>query len=478
MPNAPSVIEPERVRRLNDAPVAKGKYVLYWMQASQRARCNPAMEYAIERANALGVPLVVLFGVTDNYPEANERHYAFMLEGLAGTARELKQRGIQLVVKHASPERACVDLACEASLLVTDRGYLRLQRAWREQVAERVACEAMQVEGDVVVPVDVVSRKEEYAARTIRPRIHQHLERFLVPLKQVPLNHDSLALRFDAADTLNITDVDGSLARLKIDRSVGRVRDYTGGSDAAEKLFTAFLNRKLADYAQLRNEPSKDYVSHMSPYLHFGQVSPLELALRARDATTAPRESRDAFLEELIIRRELSMNFVLHNPHYDTYDCVPGWARATLRDHEKDRRRHVYSDEEFEQAKTHDPYWNAAQTEMVRTGKMHNYMRMYWGKKIIEWSASPEEAFRVALWLNNKYELDGRDANSFAGVAWCFGRHDRPWTRRDIFGTVRYMNDKGLERKCDIRAYVNKVHSIPGPPGTPGVPGPPGTLFG
>lgn len=453
------MIHPERIRRLNANPVGRGRFVLYWMQASQRARCNHALEYAIERANALDQPVLILFGITDNYPEANERHYAFMLEGLACVSRDLRQRGIRFLAVHQPPHLAAVDLAKHASVLVTDRGYLRLQRAWREHVAENVECEAMQVETDVVVPADVVSRKEEFAARTIRPRIHIHLDQYLTPLSEIPLKRDSLTLKIDAKKTLDIENVDATLARLKIDRSVGRVRDYIGGSDAADKLFTLFLRRKLADYAELRNEPSRDFVSHMSPYLHFGQVSPLDLALRARDAQ-GPRESKEAFLEELIIRRELSINFVLHNAHYDTYECLPAWARATLRDHAKDRRAYTYTLDEFERSRTHDPYWNAAQTEMVRTGKMHNYMRMYWGKKIIEWSATPEEAFATALHLNNKYELDGRDPNSFAGVAWCFGKHDRPWTRRNIFGTVRYMNDKGLERKCDIRAYVNKVDSI------------------
>ncbi|MCE9589851.1 MAG: deoxyribodipyrimidine photo-lyase [Planctomycetes bacterium] len=456
------MIQPERIRRLNAQPVVRGRYVLYWMQASQRAGCNHALEYAIARANGLGVPVVVAFGVTGDYPEANERHYAFMLEGLACVARDLKKRGIQFVVRHGSPERVAVEAAKGASLLVTDRGYLRHQHAWREHVAGHVGCEAIQVETDAVVPAETVSRKEEFAARTIRTKIHAHLKTFLVPPRETRPKQGSLAMRFNAPDRLDIEDVDGTLERLKIDRSVRRVRDYVGGADEADKLFTAFLHRKLADYATLRNEPSLDCVSHMSPYLHFGQVSPLDLALRVEESA-APRAAKDVFLEELIVRRELSINFVLYNERYDTYGCLPAWARATLRDQAGDRRAHVYSPDEFENAETHDPYWNAAQREMVLTGKMHNYMRMYWGKKIIEWSATPQEAFATALHLNNKYELDGRDPNSFAGVAWCFGKHDRPWTRRPVFGTVRWMNDKGLERKCDIKAYVTKVESMARP---------------
>jgi len=204
-------------------------------------------------------------------------------------------------------------------------------------------------------------------------------------------------------------------------------------------------------------------VSHMSPYLHFGQISPLYIALQARRAREAPVEAREAFLEELIVRRELSMNFVYRNPKYDRYAALPAWARRSLARHARDARPYRYGPKRLENARTHDPFWNAAQREMTITGKMHNTMRMYWGKKIIEWSASPEEAFRRALYLNNKYELDGRDPNSFAGVAWCFGKHDRPWTERPVFGYVRYMNDRGLRRKYDMDAYLRKIASLEAP---------------
>jgi deoxyribodipyrimidine photo-lyase len=192
----------------------------------------------------------------------------------------------------------------------------------------------------------------------------------------------------------------------------------------------------------------------MSPYLHFGQISPLYIALKVSKTRSLGAE---AFFEELIIRRELSMNFVFYNEKYDSFKSIPDWAKKTLRAHQKDRRPYLYSPKELENAGTHDPYWNAAQKEMVITGKMHGYMRMYWGKKILEWSKTPEEAFKVALYLNNKYELDGRDPNGFIGVAWCFGKHDRPWGERAIFGNVRYMNDKGLKRKFDADKYVKMM---------------------
>jgi len=453
------MIHPERVELLNNRDARSGRYVLYWMQASQRSRCNHAIEYAISEANKANLPLVAVFGITDNYPEANLRHYAFMLEGLAQTRAALEKRGVQLVVLHQSPEKAAIDLADDAAMLVVDRGYLRIQREWRLAAARAAKCPVIQVESDVVVPANTASDKEEFAARTIRPKIHRELAKFLVPLREAKLKRDSLALQFDGLKRVDVRDTDALLAKLKIDRSVTRVADYRGGEDEAEKMLTAFVRRKLAGYNDDRKDPTLDGVSHMSPYLHFGQVSPIDIALRVQEAE-APKTAKEAYLEELIVRRELSMNFVLKNSDYDSYNCLPAWAKATLRTHARDKRPVVYSAKELEEARTGDAYWNAAQREMVLTGKMHNYMRMYWGKKIIEWSETPEEAFRVALYLNNKYELDGRDANSFTGVAWCFGKHDRPWGERAIFGTVRYMNAKGLERKFDAAAYVKKVDAI------------------
>ncbi len=449
------MIQPTRVLDLNDKPVAKRAYVLYWMQQSQRTRWNHALEFAVHQANALGICPVVLFGITDDYPEANERHYAFMLEGLQDVAEALRRRGILFVLRHEPPHEAAVALAANAALVVTDRGYLRIQRDWRAHVARHAPCRVVQVESDVVVPVNIASNKEEYTAATLRPKIHRVISDYLQPLRTEAVAHSSLGLRLKGLDAGNPQRV---LASLTIDRSVGAVSTFRGGEREAARLLRQFISRKLAGYASDRNDPAMDGVSHMSPYLHFGQVSPLELALKVREATHP--ESADAFVEELVVRRELAMNYVEFNPRYDDYASLPSWALKTLAKHASDERRHLYGIRQLEDAETHDPYWNAAQQEMVRAGKMHNYMRMYWGKKILEWSASPEEAFHAALQLNNKYELDGRDANSFAGVAWCFGKHDRPWGERDIFGMVRYMNDAGLRRKFDMDAYLKRVAAM------------------
>jgi deoxyribodipyrimidine photo-lyase len=449
------MIHPSRVRDLNDKPVRKGAYVLYWMQQSQRTRWNHALEFAVRQANALGLPPVVAFGITDDYPEANERHYAFMLDGLRDVADALRRRGILFVLRLGQPPAVALELAANATLVVADRGYLRIQRSWRELVAREAPCRVHQVESDVVVPVNSASAKEEYSAATLRPKIHRLLHDHLQPLLEQPVAHSSLGLRLRGLDAGRPAQI---LKKLRIGRSVGTVTAFRGGEREAAALLHRFVAEKLDAYATDRNKPALNAVSSMSPYLHFGQVSPLELALAVRQG--GPSAGADAFVEELVVRRELAINFVQFCPHYDEFACLPAWALRTLAKHAADERPHLYSPAQLEEAATHDPYWNAAQAEMLRTGKMHNYMRMYWGKKIIEWTAAPEEAFHVALRLNNKYELDGRDANSYAGVAWCFGKHDRPWGERAVFGQVRYMNDAGLRRKFDMDGYLRRVGDL------------------
>lgn len=451
------MIDESRIRELTDKPTGDGRYVLYWMQASQRTRFNHALEYAIEQANALGMPVAVCFGLMDDYPEANARHYAFMLEGLRDVAIGLKRRGIDFVVKKGSPPKVALFYAKQAALVVCDRGYTRHQKRWRDEVADGAKCAVVQVESDVVVPVEVASDKHEFAARTLRPKIHKHWNDYLKPIKPArPKHHGSRLLRGD----IDVTDPAKALSKLKVDRSVPPVSHFAGGEIAAQQLLARFVRSKLRGYATERNEPSIQHTSLLSPYLHFGQISPIEIALAAKDSD-APTPDRESLLEELVVRRELAMNFVNFHPKYDSYACLPNWASKTLKQHARDKRQHVYSLEQLESAQTHDPYWNAAQMEMVKTGYMHNYMRMYWGKKIIEWTKSPKHAFETALHLNNKWFLDGRDPNSYANVAWLFGLHDRPWgPARPVFGLVRYMNSAGLERKFDMQAYVKWVDGL------------------
>jgi deoxyribodipyrimidine photo-lyase len=451
-------IDPARIDILNDRPHRQGGYVLYWMQQSQRARCNHALEHAVHLANTAGLPLLVCFVLTADYPEANLRHYTFMLEGLQETERALASRGIRLVVLQGDPVQGVLGLASRASSLVCDRGYLRHQRVWRRETARKTTCPMSQVESDVVVPVEVASTRREFAARTIRRKIQSRVDEFLDLPREEELERTSLDLTHPS---LSLDDIPALCRRIGVDSSVPPVsRYFHGGTARAEERFRRFLDERFNRYAENRNQPQTDDVSHMSPYLHFGQISPLWLAQEARKHREVGLENRESFLEELLVRRELAVNFVYFTPEYDAYSALPEWARRTLSDHRDDKRSSRYASGELDNGATHDPYWNAAMAEMKVTGYMHNAMRMYWGKKILEWSDSPEEAFRNALSLNNKYFLDGRDPSSYANVGWIFGLHDRPFRERPIFGKVRYMNAKGLERKSDIGAYVRKVERM------------------
>ena len=451
-------IEPERITVLNQTVAQAGEWVLYWMQQAQRPHDNPALEYAIRKANQRNLPVLALFVLTDNYPEANRRHYRFMLEGLAETRQKLARRRIGLVLQTGDPPAVVGRLARRAAMLVCDVGYTRHQRAWRRAVARSAPCRSVAVEGDVVVPVAVVSPKAEYAARTIRPKIKKHLENFLVACPRYRPQRSSLNPN---VKSLELDKIDAILAGLALDRRVTSVTAFfKGGPGEAKKRLRSFIKNRLRHYADHGNQPQTDDISQMSPYLHFGQISPVYLALEIANAKSIAVQNRDAYLEELIVRRELAINFVTYTPDYDGYHCLPGWARQTLARHAGDRREYVYDRRTLEAAATHDPYWNAAMLEMRTTGFMHNYMRMYWGKKILEWSPSPEDAYATTLALNNRYFLDGRDPNSYAGVGWIFGLHDRAWFEREIFGKVRYMAASGLERKCDIRAYVDKVAAL------------------
>ncbi|MFW6146309.1 MAG: deoxyribodipyrimidine photo-lyase [Planctomycetota bacterium] len=451
------MIQPERIEHLNRTPPRRGRYVLYWMQASQRAACNHALEYAVEQADELGVPLLAAFALTDDYPDANARHYAFMLEGLSETQAALAKRGIRLVVRRGEPPEVVRELAEKAVLVVTDAAYTDVPRRWRRDVARAAGCLVVQVEADVVVPVAVVSDHREYAARTIRPKLHRHLDDYLEPLEERALERDSLDL---AADGLDLADPYAVLETLDVDRGVAPVpQHYRGGTGEALRRVEAFVGGDLRRYHTHRGNPAVDAQSHMSPYLHFGQISPVQVALAVKQngRRTIPDEAREAFLEELIVRRELGVNYVHMTRNYASWRALPAWARGTLDAHRGDRRPAIYTMRQLEAADTDDAYWNAAMREMVHTGIMHNTLRMYWAKKVLEWTRSPAAAFRRLLALDNRYFLDGRDPLSFANVAWCFGLHDRPWAERPVFGTVRTMTAAGLERKYDMAAYIRRV---------------------
>ncbi len=439
------------------------------MQSAQRAEFNPALEFALDAANQRNLPLLVAFGLTDSYPEANARHCAFMLQGLAEVRRRLLARGISFVIRQGDPDAVALELARQAALVVCDAGYLRVPRLWRRRLADGLDRRLIRVEGEVVAPIAQVSNKHEYAARTIRPRIQRVMDAYIAPLPAQPVARPGdLGLQSD----IDLENVAAELSRLRLDHSCPPVVRFKGGEGEARRRLASFLERGLASYGAARGKPEAGAVSYLSPYLHFGQISPVEIALAVRASDAGPEDSRETYLEELIIRRELAINHVWWSRDYDQYEGLPAWAKATLEAHRSDPRPFLYTYDQLDQAATHDPHWNAAMTEMKVTGYMHNRLRMYWGKKILQWSATPQEAFTAVLGLNNRYLLDGRDANSYANVGWIFGLHDRPWPRQPVFGTVRSMGPN-IFKSFSPAAYLRQVAQLSAaegaPPGDPDV---------
>ncbi len=447
-----------RLNKLNNCQDREdGKYVLYCMESSQREDFNFSLEFAVEKANSLKKPVVVAFFITDKYKYSNQRYYKFMLEGIVKTKKAVEERGIKFVIRKKTFVEGCLELAKNSACVILDRNYLKTQRKWKKEVAEKSDVAVYELENDVVIPIETISKTQIPYAYIYRKKVYEIIERFLHPvLKLEPkiksLDIDLESLEFeDAEDFLNI---------LNIDKKVPTVERYfLGGYDEAEKRLKIFINEKLHRYKQLRSDPTQDYTSNLSPYLHFGQISPLKIVLEVLKNYDMEDENVKSFFDELIVWRELARNFCWFNPLYNQYEGIPEWAKKTLEEHKKDKRDYIYTLEDFENAKTHDPYWNAAQKELLKTGKMHNYMRMYWAKKIIEWTEDPKEAFDIACYLNDKYELDGRDPNGYAGISWCFGNFDRPWQERKVLGKIRYMSDKGLETKFNISDYVRKFSS-------------------
>ncbi len=445
-----NTIEKQRIHVLNDFDTVKGNYVLYWMHASQRASHNHSLVYACGLANRLDLPLLVFFGFTGNYPEVNQRNLLFMLEGLSETSRELKKRNIKMVVWMIHPFDGVVNLAEDAAAVVTDFGYLKEQEELIFRLAVNVRKKLVAVESNIIVPVRSASPGEEYSAAGFRPKMMKLINLYLNRVSDVRVNKTSLDFKLKGIDMSSHASV---LKEMGIDKHAASSGRIKGGTSNAVKLLNSFIRRKLDGYPLKRNDPSLDFTSHMSPYLHFGHISPVYIAQRIL-STGSP--GRDVYLDELIIRRELSFNFVYYNKDYDSIRSLPSWALESLIKHESDPREFLYTRTELEKAKTHDVYWNAAQNELVTTGKIHNYMRMYWGKKIIQWTEGPDTAFEYMIYLNNKYALDGNDPNSYSGIAWCLGKHDRPWREIPVFGKVRYMNDRGIERKFDMAGYLQK----------------------
>jgi deoxyribodipyrimidine photo-lyase len=448
----------DRVTKLNNNPEnTRGRYVLYWMQMFKRASHNYALNFAIQMANDRGLPLVVYEGLKHYYPWANDRIHTFILEGVAEKQADFAARGIRYVFYlqryKRDPKNTVRRLAKEAALVVTDDYPCFIIPRHNQRIA-KLRLPVYAVDANGMVPMSALP-KEEYAARTIRPKIHRllaDLPRRIVTPKVV--SQDPL-LEVDCPETAVSNESIGELvSECDIDHSVRPSQLYHGGTANGRKRLRHFVGKILPHYHDTRNEPSIDGSSRLSPYLHFGFLSIHEI-VDAVERSNAPQVAKDAFLEEAIVRRELSFNLTRHNPNYDSLEALPPWAQKTMRDHKDDERSNLIDAKNIEAAETYDELWNAAQRELTTTGLLHNYVRMLWGKKVLEWQRSYEMAFELLVHLNNKYALDGRDPNSYAGILWCFGKHDRAWgPERPIFGLLRYMSSNSMARKFRAKPYI------------------------
>lgn len=447
-------------------PPDDAAYLLYWLQAVRRVEQNHALDDAIRHANRLGLPVVVYEGLRPDYPQANARIHTFVVEGMRENAETCERRGLRYVAY--VPERGKVDrsaiatLASRAALVVTDENPAFIFGAQTRALAKRIECPLLTVDNGGVVPMREMA-KREWSAATIRKKIHRLLPTYLQPCSDATAEVDAakLDVDFDAETDVRSLDVAEIVRRSKVDDSVAPSPLYRGGRAAALDLLGRFLVERLDGYAERRRNAGVEGTSRLSPYLHFGFVSSLEAALAARDAS-APDEDRDAFLEELIVRRELCFNFCFFEPEHASVESLPEWARKTLAKHASDPRPDV-SDEQIETATTYDEIWNLTQRELLATGEIHNAARMLWGKKLLEWSATPQAAVDTMVRLHERYALDGRGPLTYSNILWCLGLHDRAWgPERPIFGTVRYMSSDAFRRKHDVRAYEAFVASHQG----------------
>ncbi len=445
------MVKKERIRLLKKGEVKNGP-VIYWMSRDQRVHDNWALLYAQSITLKNNVPLFVVFCLVPDFLEATIRQYGFMLKGLQFIENQCAKLNIPFILLTGDPSNEIPKFINKtgAGILVTDFDPLKVKKSWKRNVSAEIKVPFYEVDAHNIIPCFYASDKEEFAAYTIRPKLKRLLPDYLDEFPAIK------RMKIDAGIKIEKINWDKIEASLKVDRNVKEVDWIKPGELEAQKSLHYFIHHKLKSYNEGRNDPNADAQSDLSPYLHFGQISAQRIALNV-EQYTKQSPSTGAFLEEMIIRRELSDNFCYYNSSYDSFDGFKDWAKKTLNEHRKDKREYVYSLDEFEKAGTHEDLWNAAQRELTIRGKLHGYMRMYWAKKILEWSASPEEALSTAIYLNDKYELDGRDPNGYTGCAWSIGGiHDRAWAERPVFGKIRYMNRSGCKRKFDIEKYINR----------------------
>lgn len=447
-------MQTERVTTIKKGNPGSGP-VVYWMSREQRIDDNWALIYAFEQAGKSKTSVIIVFNLVASFLEATERQYHFMLGGLKKIEASCKEKNIPFYLLTGDPAQNIPSFIenHQAAMLITDFDPLKIKRIWKEEVKERIAIPFYEVDGHNIVPCRIASGKQEFAAYTLRPKIQQKLNTFLTEFPRIPLQENG-----NTSQPGN--DWNKIYQSLEVDTTVKEIDWLKPGNKNGMKVMESFIDEKLPRYGKLRNDPGEDALSNLSPYLHFGQISAHRVVIEVIKSKLSD-DLTAGFLDEIIVRKELSDNYCFYNRHYDSLENIHSWAKKTLDDHRYDKREYIYGMEEFENAKTHDPLWNAAQKEMVITGKMHGYMRMYWAKKILEWTESPETALKTAIYLNDKYELDGRDPNGYAGCAWSIGGvHDRAWTERKVFGKIRYMNYNGAKRKFDVNRYINRIKNF------------------
>lgn len=445
----------KRVRILSDAKEVdeNKKGVVYWMSRDARVQDNWAFLFAQKLALKNELPLHVCFSLVPKFLDATIRHYKFMLKGLEEVAKECESLNINFhmltgLAKDTIPKFVKTH---DIGAVVCDFSPLRVPMKWVEDVHKSLPAEVplCQVDAHNIVPLWVTSEKQEYAARTIRNKVNGNLGTYLTQFPPVIKHPHKASFKANPIDWVKLLDT------IEVDRSVDEVDWATPGYTGGVGMLQSFVEKRLRKFNAKRNDPTDDALSNLSPWFHFGQISVQRCILAVKKYGKGFSEGVAAFCEESIVRRELSDNFCYYNKNYDNLKGAYDWAQKTLNDHRKDKRTYVYSREQMEQARTHDDLWNSAQIQMVKEGKMHGFLRMYWAKKILEWTKTPEEALETAIYLNDRYQLDGRDPNGYVGCMWSIaGIHDQGWREREVFGKIRYMNYEGCKRKFDVAAFV------------------------
>ena len=440
----------DRVVCVNEAPFIRGKPVYYWMSRDQRIRDNWALLFARELARREHSQLKVVFFLNPEPLPPVFRYYDFMLKGLRRTAAGLKDLNIPFELFTGASEKTLSERFKNAGAVVTDFNPLTHRRIRKQRLTGNLACPVFTVDAHNIVPAWKASDKKEYGAYTIRPKLHKRMALYCTDFPEPELQAGRIAHpKINWKDSERYAESISHKANAVIQQV-----PLEPGEHAALQCLRDFIDEKLDGYADNAKDPTKDGTSRLSAYLHFGQLSAQRAVLEVM-RTPCNEASKEAFVEQLFIRKELSDNFCLYTPDYDATSAFPAWAHATLEAHKTDIRDPEYVLETLESGNTYDRLWNAAQRQLLATGYIHGYMRMYWCKKILEWSRSPEEAMRNAVTLNDRYSLDGSDPNGYAGIAWSIGGvHDRPWKERPVFGQIRYMNDRGAARKFDTELYI------------------------